>query len=126
MSVPAVLAPVTAAERHKRAIPRGLAATHMLAADRIMAEAAYDAPLTGTDLDVSRFQAEAVRERGLIPMSPDMVLIGVGGELVPTDSGKGAREGQLLNTVDNPPTSRPMPHALVSTWRNRPAPSMKP
>src|SRR5829696_7141484 len=89
MSVPAVLAPVTAAERHKRAIPRGLAATHMLAADRIMAEAAYDAPLTGTDLDVSRFQAQAVRERGLIPMSPDMVVIGVGGELVPTDSGKG-------------------------------------
>lgn len=94
--------PVTAAERHKRAPPRGLSGQHVLAADRIMAEASYHGPLTGTDLEVVSFQAQGVRERGLIPMAPDMLVVGVGGELVPTDSGKGGKEWALLNTVDNP------------------------
>jgi hypothetical protein len=91
---PAVPAPITAAERHKLAPPRGHAASLMLGAARLEAEAADDRR-DNSDADTYRAQA-------LAPLSADLIVPGVGGELVPTDSGKGAAEWQLLNTLENP------------------------
>jgi hypothetical protein len=89
--------PLSGAERFKRAPPHGHAAAMLLGADRIAAEEAYT-----TFGEVEHSNATAYRERGLMPMSEDMVVVGVGGELVPTDCGEGAREWRLLNTLDNP------------------------
>jgi len=66
----------------------------MLGAARLEAEAADDRR-DNSDADTYRAQA-------LAPLSADLIVPGVGGELVPTDSGKGAAEWQLLNTLENP------------------------
>src|SRR4051812_9782134 len=94
MSVPAVLAPVTAAGRHKRAPPRGHAASLMLGAARIEAEEADDSRDSSL--------ADDYRAQALAPLSAELIVPGAGGELVPTDCGKGAAEWRLLNTVENP------------------------
>src|SRR3954467_13234494 len=89
-----VTAPVTAAERHKRMPARGHAASLVLGAARIDAEAADD----GRDSN----SAEGYRAKAMAPLSAELVVRGAGGELVPMDSGKGAAEWRLLDTVQNP------------------------
>ena len=86
--------PITAAERHKRMPDRGHAASLVLGAARIEAEEADDWR------DSSR--ADGYRAQALAPLSGEMIVHGAGGELVPTDSGKGAAEWRLLDTADNP------------------------
>ena len=86
--------PITAAERHKRMPARGHAASLVLGAARIEAEEADDWR------DSSR--ADDYRAQALAPLSGEMIVHGAGGELVPTDSGKGAAEWRLLDTVENP------------------------
>ncbi len=85
---------MTAAERHRRAPPRGHAATLMLGAARIEAEAADDGRINP--------MADECRERASALIPVDLIARGVGGELVPTDSCTGAAEWRLLNTVENP------------------------
>src|SRR3954452_4683920 len=82
-------APVTAAERHKRMPARGHAATLVLGAARIEAEAADDWRESNS--------AEGYRAKALAPLTAELVVRGAGGELVPTDSGKSAPEWRLLN-----------------------------
>ena len=86
--------PITAAERHKRMPARGHAASLVLGAARIEAEEADD----WRDSSL----ADGYRAQALAPLSGEMIVHGAGGELVPTDSGKGAAEWRLLDTVDNP------------------------
>jgi hypothetical protein len=88
-------APLRPAERHRRAPPRGQSGQLLLGADRIAAEEAYTRGEVGPT-------SEHHRQRALIPMHPDMAVRGIGGELVPTDSGAGFKEYQLLNTIENP------------------------
>jgi len=84
-----------AAERHKPPMPaRGHAASLVLGAARIEAEEADD----WRDSSL----ADGYRAQALAPLSGEMIVHGAGGELVPTDSGKGAAEWRLLDTVDNP------------------------
>jgi hypothetical protein len=87
-------AALTPVERHKRAPPRGNAGTLVLGAARIEAEAADDWR--------KETLADEYRARALAPLSADLIAHGVGGELVPTDSGLGAAECRLLDTVQNP------------------------
>ena len=47
-------------------------------------------------------RADDYRAQALAPLSGEMIVHGAGGELVPTDSGKGAAEWRLLDTADNP------------------------
>src|SRR5215212_10569309 len=89
-----VSAPITAAERHKRMPARGHAASLVLGAARIEAEEADD----WRDSSL----AEGYRAQALAPLSGEMIVHGAGGELVPRDSGKGAAEWRLLDTVQNP------------------------
>ena len=89
-----VSTPITAAERHKRMPARGHAASFVLGAARIEAEEADD----WRDSSL----ADGYRAQALAPLSGEMIVHGAGGELVPTDSGKGAAEWRLLDTVDNP------------------------
>src|SRR5215207_4163161 len=89
-----VSTPITAAERHKRMPARGHAASLVLGAARIEAEEADD----WRDSSL----ADGYRAQALAPLSGEMIVHGAGGELVPTDIGKGAAEWRLLDTVDNP------------------------
>jgi hypothetical protein len=89
-----VSTPITAAERHKRMPARGHAASLVLGAARIEAEEADDRRDSSL--------ADSYRAQALAPLSGEMIVHGAGGELVPTDSGKGAAEWRLLNTVENP------------------------
>jgi hypothetical protein len=89
-----VSTPITAAERHKRMPARGHAASLVLGAARIEAEEADDWRESS--------RADDYRAQALAPLSGEMIVHGAGGELVPTDSGKGAAEWRLLDTVDNP------------------------
>src|SRR3954470_15245377 len=89
-----VSTPITAAERHKRMPTRGHAASLVLGAARIEAEEADDRRDSSL--------ADGYRAQALAPLSGEMIVHGAGGELVPTDSGKGAAEWRLLDTVDNP------------------------
>src|SRR3954470_4598928 len=70
-----VSAPITAAERHKRMPARGHAASLVLGAARIEAEAADDWRDSNS--------AESYRAKALVPLSADLVVRGAGGELVP-------------------------------------------
>src|SRR3954452_19034925 len=89
-----VSTPITAAERYKRMPARGHAASLVLGAARIEAEEADDWRESS--------RADDYRAQALAPLSDEMIVHGAGGELVPTDSGKGATEWRLLDTVQNP------------------------
>src|SRR3954463_16662385 len=89
-----VSTPITAAERHKRMPARGHAASLVLGAARIEAEEADDWRHSSL--------ADDYRAQALAPLSGEMIVHGAGGELVPTDSGKGATEWRALDTVENP------------------------
>jgi hypothetical protein len=73
---------------------RGHAASLVLGAARIEAEEADDWRESS--------RADDYRAQALAPLSGEMIVHGAGGELVPTDSGKGAAEWRLLDTVANP------------------------
>ena len=78
MIAPAVPAPVTAAERHKRMPARGHAASVVLGAARIEAERADDWRESS--------RADDYRAQALAPLSGEMIVHGAGGELVPPGS----------------------------------------
>src|SRR5215203_2770871 len=88
--------PLSAEERFKRSPRRGSAAGKVLWADRLEAECAYWG-------NGSAF-APDTRAAGLAPMPPELVVLGPGGELVPTNNGDngGMTEARLINTLEQP------------------------
>src|SRR5215210_6748416 len=91
-----VVPPLSAEERFKRSPRRGSAAGKVLWADRVEAECAYWG-------NGSAF-APKTRVEGLAAMPAELVVLGPGGELVPTNNGHngGMTEARLINTLEQP------------------------